>query len=140
MKARPQEVDLVVLGSGAGGMTAALTAAILGLDVLLIEKTEWVGGTTARSAGSLWVPNTRHSPPGNDRIDKALSYLRAAVGNGLRESMALSFLRAAPEMVAFLEDNTSVAFRAYPYHPDYLAKLEGATLSGRVLEPIPFDA
>ena len=90
--------------------------------------------------GGLWVPNSRHSPPGNDSIDKALSYLHAAVGNRLRESMALSFLRAAPEMVAFLEDNSSVAFRAYPYHPDYLAKLEGSTLSGRVLEPIPFDA
>lgn len=140
MNARPKEVDLIVLGSGAGGMTAALTAATLGLDVLLIEKTEWIGGTTSRSAGSLWVPNTRHSAPGNDSIDKALSYLRAAVGNRLRESMALSFLRAAPEMVAFLEENSSVAFRAYPYHPDYLATLDGATLSGRVIEPLPFDA
>jgi succinate dehydrogenase/fumarate reductase flavoprotein subunit len=140
MNAPAKDVDLVVLGSGAGGLTAALTAATLGLDVLLLEKTEWIGGTTARSAGSLWVPNTRHSPQGGDSIDKALSYLRAAVGNRLRESMALSFLQAAPEMVAFLEDNTSVAFRAYPYHPDYLATLEGATRCGRVLEPLPFDA
>ena len=121
-------------------MTAALTAATLGLDVLLVEKAGLIGGTTSRSAGSLWVPNTRHSPPGADSIDKALAYLRAAIGNRLRESMALSFLCAAPEMVAFLEDNTSVAFRAYPHHPDYLATLEGATLSGRVLEPVPFDA
>src|SRR2546430_16510864 len=49
-------------------------------------------------------------------------------------------LAAAPEMVAFLEDNTAVAFRAYAHHPDYRATLEGATLSGRVLEPVPFDA
>ena len=140
MNARSKDVDLVVLGSGAGGMTAALTAATLGLDVLLVEKTEWIGGTTSRSAGSLWVPNTRHSPAGNDSIDKALGYLRAAVGDRLRDSMALTFLRAAPEMVAFLEANTSVAFRGYPYHPDYLATLAGATLSGRVIEPIPFDA
>ena len=140
MHTRSKNVDLVVLGSGAGGMTAALSAAVLGLDVLLAEKAEWIGGTTSRSAGSLWVPNTRHSPPGSDSLDKALGYLRTAVGNRLREPMALSFLQAAPEMVAFLEDNTSVAFRAYPYHPDYLATLQGATLSGRVVEPLPFDA
>jgi len=121
-------------------MTAALSAAVLGLEVLLVEKTEWIGGTTARSAGSLWVPNTRHSPPGIDSMENAFCYLRAAVGNRLRESMALAFLRVAPEMVAFLEDNTALAFRAYSYHPDYLATLPGATLAGRVLEPLPFDA
>ena len=60
MDAIPSEVDLLVLGAGAGGMTAALSAAILGLDVVLIEKAETVGGTTARSAGSVWVPNSRH--------------------------------------------------------------------------------
>jgi glycine/D-amino acid oxidase-like deaminating enzyme len=53
----PPEVDLLVLGAGAGGMTAALTASVLGLQVLLIEKTVLVGGTSARSAGSVWVPN-----------------------------------------------------------------------------------
>jgi succinate dehydrogenase/fumarate reductase flavoprotein subunit len=52
MSAPLKDVDLLVLGSGAGGMTAALTAATLGLHVLLVEKTEWIGGTTARSAGS----------------------------------------------------------------------------------------
>jgi succinate dehydrogenase/fumarate reductase flavoprotein subunit len=135
-----RDVDLLVLGSGAGGMTAALTAAILGLDVMVVEKTQFVGGTSARSAGSVWVPNSRHSPPGSDDPDKALLYLRAALGNRLRESMMLAYLRAGPEMVAFLEDNSAVAFRPYAYHPDYLATLPGATLSGRVLEPLPFDA
>jgi succinate dehydrogenase/fumarate reductase flavoprotein subunit len=136
----PPEVDLLVLGAGAGGMTATLTAAVLGLRVLLVEKTGLVGGTSARSAGSVWVPNSRHSPPGKDSIEKALTYLQQAVGNGLDTDRATAFLRAAPEMVEFLEDNTAVRFRAYPYHPDYLAALEGATLRGRVLEPMPFDA
>jgi succinate dehydrogenase/fumarate reductase flavoprotein subunit len=136
----PPEVDLLVLGAGAGGMTAALTAAVLGLRVLLVEKTQLVGGTSARSAGSVWVPNSRHSPPGEDSIENALAYLRAAVGNRLDADRATAFLHAAPEMVDFLEDNTAVRFRPYPYHPDYLATLEGATLRGRVLEPVPFDA
>jgi succinate dehydrogenase/fumarate reductase flavoprotein subunit len=136
----PPEVDLLVLGAGAGGLTAALTASVLGLQVLLIEKTELVGGTSARSAGSVWVPNSRHSPPGGDSIEKALTYLQQAVGNRLDTDRATAFLHAAPEMIDFLEDNTAVRFRAYPYHPDYLATLEGATLRGRVLEPVPFDA
>ncbi len=121
-------------------MTAALTGAVLGLDVLLVEKTDRIGGTSARSAGSLWVPNSRHSPRGADSFHKALTYLRGAVGNRLDEDRAAAFLRAAPEMVDFLEDNSAVRLRAYPHHPDYLATLEGATLSGRVLEPEPFDA
>jgi succinate dehydrogenase/fumarate reductase flavoprotein subunit len=135
-----RQVDLLVLGGGAAGMTAALTAAVRGLDVLLVEKTDVVGGTSARSAGSLWVPNSRHSPPGRDSPDNAMRYLRAVLGNRLDETRMRAFLAAAPEMVAFLEDNTAVAFRAYAHHPDYRATLEGATLSGRVLEPVPFDA
>jgi succinate dehydrogenase/fumarate reductase flavoprotein subunit len=135
-----RHVDLLVLGSGAAGMTAALTASLLGLDVLVVEKTAHVGGTSARSAGSLWVPNSRHSPPGRDSLDNALRYLSAVLGNRLDESRVRAFLAAAPAMVAFLEDNSAVAFRAYAHHPDYRATAEGATLSGRVLEPVPFDA
>lgn len=133
-------VDLLVLGSGAAGMTAALTGSLLGLDVLLVESTDKVGGTTSRSAGSVWVPNSRHSPAGSDSPDKAMRYLRACLGNRLDEHKMRVFLDAGPQMVAFLEDNTAVAFRAYKHHPDYLATLEGATLAGRVLEPVPFDA
>jgi succinate dehydrogenase/fumarate reductase flavoprotein subunit len=135
-----RQVDLLVVGGGAAGMTAALTAAVLGLDVLLVEKSDVVGGTSARSAGSVWVPNSRHSPPGRDSPDNALRYLRAVLGNRFDETRVRAFLAAAPEMVAFLEGNTAVAFRAYAHHPDYRATLEGATLSGRVLEPVPFDA
>lgn len=136
----PAEVDLIVLGAGAAGMTAALTASVLGLDVLLVEKTDSVGGASARSAGSVWAPNSHHSPPGEDSPEKTLAYLRNAVGNRLDTGRAAAFLRAAPEMVAFLEENSPVRFRAYPHHPDYLVSLEGATLRGRVLEPLPFDA
>ncbi|MGH6948465.1 MAG: FAD-dependent oxidoreductase [Kiloniellales bacterium] len=135
-----REVDLLVLGAGAGGMTAALVAASLGLDVLLVEKTATVGGTTALSAGSVWVPNSHHSPSGTDDFDNALRYLQATVGDRLRATLARAFLSAGPQMARFLEQHTAVVFRAYPYHPDYLADLPGATLSGRVLEPLPFDA
>ena len=133
------EVDLVVLGAGAGGMTAALAGSLLGLEVELIEKADAVGGATAISAGSVWVPNTHHAPPGSDSQEKARRYLRAAVGERLRPELCEAFLAAGPEMVRFLEERSDVRLRAYSHHPDYLADLEGATLSGRVLEAVPFD-
>jgi len=138
MTAPDREVDLIVLGAGAAGMTAALTASALGLDVVVLEKAAVVGGTSAISAGSVWVPNSRHAPP-HDSVERARSYLRATVGDRLRPEMAEAFLARGPEMVAFLEDNSEVRFRAYPHHPDYLATAEGATLKGRVLEALPFD-
>lgn len=133
-----REVDLVVLGAGAAGMTAALTASLLGLDVELLEKAPVVGGTTAISAGSVWVPNTDHAPPG-DSVERARTYLQATVGDRLRPELCEAFLASGPAMVRFLESQTEVRFRAYPHHPDYLATAEGATLSGRVLEALPFD-
>ena len=139
MTGLPQQVDLLVLGSGAGGMTAALTGALEGMTVLLVEKLDVVGGTTARSAGSLWLPGTHLDPNDDDCFARALTYLRAAVGNGLDEDRSTAFLRAAPQMVKRLETEAGLRLRAYPHHPDYLADLDGATLSGRVLEPEPFD-
>ena len=136
----PDQVDLLVIGSGAAGMTAALTGALEGLKVLLVEKCDVVGGTSARSAGSVWLPNTHLCSEGEDSFENALTYLRAAVGNRLDETRARAFLHAAPEMALFLEKEAGLALRAYPHHPDYLATLDGATLAGRVVEPLPFDA
>jgi succinate dehydrogenase/fumarate reductase flavoprotein subunit len=134
-----REVDLIVLGAGAGGMTAALTASLLGLEAAVIEKTAWVGGATAISAGSVWVPNTHHAPPGSDSLEQARLYLDAVVGGRLRPELREAFLSNGPEMVRFLEQRSEVRFRAYKHHPDYLADAAGATLSGRVLEAAPFD-
>jgi succinate dehydrogenase/fumarate reductase flavoprotein subunit len=107
--------------------------------VLLVEKAETVGGTTARSAGSVWVPNSRHSQTGDSR-EQALLYLRGTVGNRLRPEMAHAFLDHGPAMVDFMEEHSAVRFRAYAHHPDYAPGVPGATAAGRVLEPLPFDA
>src|SRR5437879_6854989 len=101
-----RDVDLIVLGAGAGGMTAALTAATLGLSVELVEKAEVVGGTTALSAGSVWVPNSQHST--GDSVERARRYLDATVGNRLRPEMRDAFLATGPEMVRFLEQRSEV--------------------------------
>ena len=95
MSKQTPDFDLIVLGSGAGGMTAALTASVLGLNVLLVEKTAAIGGTTSRSAGAVWIPNSRHSTKG-DTPEQALAYLRGSLGNRMRESMVAAFLRAGP--------------------------------------------
>lgn len=133
--------DVVVVGAGAAGLSAALSAAILGLRPLLIEATDKIGGTSAYSAGSAWIPNTRHAAEvvAEDSIEKAALYLRSSVGNESPEAMRLAFLSKGPEAVVLLEDNSHLRFRARKLHPDYNSDLPGATLKGRVLEAVPFD-
>jgi len=133
------QTDLVIVGSGAAGMTAALTASLLGLTAQVLEKAPVIGGTTALSAGSVWVPNSMHAPAGTDSVEQARTYLRATVGNRLNPALSEAFLRHGPAMVHFLADSTDVQLRAYPKHPDYLANADGATIAGRALEPMPFD-
>ena len=110
--------DIVVVGSGAAGMTAALTGSLLGLKVRILEKSDVVGGTTALSAGSVWIPNSIHSKSGADNKNRAKTYLRNTVGNRLKPELCDAFLENGPAMVKFLED-TPMIFRAYPIHPDY---------------------
>ncbi|WP_309086179.1 FAD-dependent oxidoreductase [Chelativorans sp.] len=133
--------DLAVLGAGAPGLACATTAALLGCRVLLVERTSHVGGTSAYSAGTLWVPNTRHSQAlgAEDDFQKASGYLDRAVGNHSPKAMRDRFLSAGPEAIAFLEDRAGIRLRPRPFHPDYLSEIEGATTGGRALEPTPFD-
>ena len=133
--------DIVVVGAGGAGMAAALFAAIEDKRVLLIERTEFIGGTTALSAGSTWIPNTHHAravTPG-DSVDNAARFLTGVVGNHSRAAMRAAFLESGPAAVAVLEVNSEVEFRPYATHPDYEQEVEGATLRGRALEPVPFD-
>ena len=133
--------DIIVIGSGAAGMAAALFAAIEGRKVLVVERTEYVGGTTALSAATAWMPNSQHSKSVNpdDSREKARQFLDGVVGNHSPVAMREAFLESAPEAVAALEANSEVKFRPYATHPDYEQQFEGATMRGRALEPLPFD-
>jgi succinate dehydrogenase/fumarate reductase flavoprotein subunit len=141
--ARPEksEWDVIVLGGGAAGMAAAVFAALEGARTLLIERSEYLGGTSALSAGTVWIPNTRHASEvgAEDSPERAAAFLDAAVGNRAPKAMRDAFLRAGPEAVRCLEDRTDVRFRARPFHPDYLYELEGSVSGGRALEALPFD-
>ena len=133
--------DLVVVGAGAGGMSAALFAAIQSRKVLLVESTEYVGGTSALSAATTWIPNSHHAAavnPGDSR-ENASRFLNAAVGNRSPAALREAFLDSGPEAIATLEARSDVKFRPYATHPDYEQQYEGATMRGRALEPVPFD-
>ena len=125
------EFDLVVLGSGASGMTAALVSATEGASVLVLESTAYVGGTSARSSGTLWIP------PRDDNTVAA--YLDALVGDKADRALRETFLAAGPDMIACLAKHAGFVFRPYPAHPDYRQDLPGAVLGTRPLEPPEFD-
>jgi len=132
--------DVVVVGAGAAGMSAALFSAIQGARTLLVEKTALVGGTSALSAGSIWIPNTRHASGTADSPANVERYLQQIIGNRADASLRARFLEAGPEAMKVLENHSEVRLRAYARHPDYRSELEGAALAGRALEPLPFDA
>lgn len=134
-------VDLLVIGSGGAGLSAALHGVIHGAKVLVVERTEHLGGTTALSAATTWIPCTAPGLKVNpdDTLDKAAHFLDQAVGTRSDPRLREAFLRQGPQAVAELEAHTAVQFQVRMLHPDYLSELEDAVLRGRAIEPQPFD-
>src|SRR6185312_15240521 len=112
------EVDVIVAGAGAAGMTAALVCALQGLDVLLCEKSDQVGGTTATSAGTIWVPGTRQAREAglSDTIEDTARYLDAIIGPA-GDDRRESYLRSGRDVIDYLERNSEVKFSIYARHP-----------------------
>ena len=133
--------DVVVIGAGAGGMTAAAVAASEGLRVLVIEKTEFVGGTTAWSGGMVWIPvNAGMKQAGiGDSLSDAACYLAGTVPESENADLRETFLSRGPEAVEYLEAHTEVRLQPVKTYPDYYPEKPGATAGGRVLEPVTFD-
>lgn len=134
-----RDCDLIVLGSGAAGLTAALTAAKQGLKCTVLEIADQIGGTSARSSGTVWVPGNHHM--GQDAaadIVAARLYLQSLTGQRANR-MPEVFLAEAPRMLRFLETDSGIAFRPYPDAPDYRQDMPGAAAGWRPLEPAPFD-
>ena len=133
--------DVVVIGAGGAGMSSALFATLKGARVLLVESTEYLGGTTALSAGTSWVPGTdkglKVEP--RDTLERAKTFLNNAVGDRAEQSLRDAFVDNGAKAVALLEAQTDVHYQVRALHPDYLSELEGSVLRGRAIEPIPFD-
>ena len=134
--------DLLVAGSGASGMTAAIVAASHGLDVVVAEKEAVFGGTTAISGGYLWVPNNPVSEAAGveDSVEAARTYMRHEAGNCYDEARVDAFLREGPRMIAFMQDKTQVRFTATPAFCDYHPGAPGGTEGGRSILTDPVDA
>ncbi|MFW7341016.1 FAD-dependent oxidoreductase [Pollutimonas sp. H1-120] len=135
------ECDVLVIGSGAGGFSAAITARKAGLDVLMTEKAPVFGGTTATSGGYLWIPcNHLMADRGmSDDIDDARRYLREHLGSDYNEEFIESYLKNGPAMVRFFVEDMGVALYMSQAMPDYHPSMPGARL-GRSLHAAPVSA
>src|SRR3954471_7095329 len=116
-----EQYDVVVLGTGAAGLTAAVRAADDGARVGLFEKADTVGGTSAWSGGMVWIPNNPHMPELglSDSRDEALTYLQSLSHGLIDEKLAAALVDTGPEMLEWLEANTPATFTIIPGFPDY---------------------
>ena len=132
----PRTVNVLVAGSGAAGLTAALAAAVAGAGVALVERGEQLGGTSALSGGRVWVP-VNHLQHG-DSLAAAATYLAGLFSDRYPE-MTEAVLRTGPEMLRFVEEHSAHRFAACPGYPDYDPGRAGATDGGRALDMLPID-
>ncbi|MEU9081986.1 3-oxosteroid 1-dehydrogenase [Streptomyces sp. NPDC048357] len=135
------EFDVVVVGSGAAGMTAALTAAKRGLSVLVVEKAPTFGGSAARSGAGIWLPNNSVILGAGvpDTPQKAAAYLAAVVGPEVPADRQAAFLANGPRMLDFVMANSPLKFRFMEGYSDYYPHLPGGLPNGRSIEPDQLD-
>ena len=135
-----ERYDLVVIGSGCAGMTAALVARNAGASVLVLEKADRLGGTTAAGGGVMWAPNNHlmGSRDFTDSDEDAAAYVRAATAGSLSEEEISWYVSTAAEAVRFLDENTRVDYSPL-FRPDYHMEWPGATPGGRGLDHREFD-
>ena len=144
MPAWDQEVDLLVGGTGAAALAAAITGADRGLEVLVVESTDRWGGTTSISGGGLWMP-THPAMPGlgkEDSVDKALTYMEAAIGDAGPASSPerrRAFVENVPAVYTMLE-RLGMVWAPSKDYPDYYPDRPGGMAGGRAIESAPFDS
>ncbi|MDR7076135.1 succinate dehydrogenase/fumarate reductase flavoprotein subunit [Neobacillus niacini] len=134
--------DTVVVGSGAAGLMAALTAANNGDKVVVLEKHKKYGGTTSISGGQIWAPNNNKMKDFGleDSYEEALTYLKSVVGDNTEHEVLESFLRAIPEAIEYIEAHTPLRFQCIPKLLDYRQELPGSSKGGRTLDIKPISA
>lgn len=140
--ALPDVVDVVVVGAGGAGMTAALASAKNGLDTILIEKSAYFGGSTARSGGGVWMPgNYALKAAGQaDAPAESKRYLDSIVGDVVPKVRRDTYIDRGPEVLEFIRDHTPLRFTWVPDYADYHPESPGGRPAGRSCEPIPLDA
>jgi 3-oxosteroid 1-dehydrogenase len=127
------EADVVILGSGGAAMTAAISAHDFGAtDVVILEKTGMVGGTTAMSGGMLWIPGNHHQLEAGieESDDDVVAYLDSLAPGALDPETLGAFMEQGPELIRYLAEKTPVRFHAYADFPDYQPYMPGAKPDG----------
>lgn len=136
-----KEVDIVVVGSGAGGLLCALVAAKNHADVLIVEKDSLWGGTSATSGGGIWIPGSDQAKAAGfeDNLDDAFTYIRALSKDNVPDANIRAYIENAAPMLRWVTANTKVNYTAQPY-PDYHAENPGGSVTGyRTHLPEMFD-
>jgi len=134
--------DLIVAGSGAAGLSAAITAAHRGLKVVLVEKDKVIGGTTAWSGGWIWAPCTHLAQHNgiHETTSEPRRYLEAVLGNNFNAELVDAYLAAAPETIKFFDEETALKFEPGLHIPDTYGDQDGAGTGGRSVIAQPYDA
>ncbi|OLP02840.1 3-ketosteroid-delta-1-dehydrogenase [Mycolicibacterium porcinum] len=137
-----QEYDVVVVGSGAAGMVAALTAAHQGLSTVVVEKAPHYGGSTARSGGGVWIPNNEilKRDGVKDTPEAARTYLHKIIGDVVPAEKIDTYLDRSPEMLSFVLKHSPLKLCWVPGYSDYYPETPGGKPTGRSVEPKPFNA
>lgn len=135
------ETDVLVVGSGAGALVAALTAHIGGASVTIIEKSDQIGGTSAMSGGGIWIPNSHYAQAMgvDDSTEEAYQYMKAVIGDQVEDERIRAFVEEAPRMLEFLDRETRLKYEPYPY-PDYYPEKTGGKTGFRTHSPMPMHA
>ncbi|MEH6569379.1 MAG: FAD-binding protein [Halioglobus sp.] len=135
------EVDWLVAGSGAAGMTGAVVAGQMGGKVLLVEKESVYGGTTAKSGGVAWIPgNHRQAEKGiSDSVEEGLQYLKGLIGDSVSEARLAAYARRAPEMLRFMMRHSHIDYTPLPHYMDYYEHVPGYKPGGRSMDSAPFN-
>ncbi|NKI18690.1 FAD-dependent oxidoreductase [Spongiibacter sp. KMU-166] len=133
--------DVIVVGSGAAGLAAAITAKLNGLNVLVVEKADHYGGTSAVSGGACWIPDNPHMRAAGleDSLEAAYGYIEILAGEHFKPDLVKTFLEKGSEMVTFLEENTEARFEHRDHSPDYQSDKPGAAMAGRTLDVSLYD-
>jgi succinate dehydrogenase/fumarate reductase flavoprotein subunit len=135
------QYDVVIMGSGAAGLTAALVAAKAGNTVAILEKANHFGGTTAISGGGIWIPVSPQAKAEgvDDSIETARNYVLGVVGNRAERALIDAYLNNGPEMIEWLAANSETVFQISPPSSDWYPEVPGAVDFGRLLAPSEYD-
>ncbi|MFT3864968.1 MAG: FAD-binding protein [Solirubrobacterales bacterium] len=135
------EVDLLVVGSGGAGMTAAMAAKAAGLETLLVEKADRFGGSTALSGGGIWIPGAAAQARKGHRPDPeaTLTYLKTITRGVVSEARLRAYVETGPRMLDFIERHTDVDLAWKPGYPDYFPEEPGGSAKGSVINLEPID-